>query len=198
MHIFKESDIANLEKTESVNLINSLPGFKSVNLIGTKDEKGFENVAIFSTVIHLGSKPPLIGFIHRPLSEFGHTFRNIESTGFYTINTIHKEILNKAHESSNKLPKEMSEFEAYELPSEYIDNFFAPFVKDSFVKYGLELREIIPIKTNGTYLIAGEVKLIICNKGLMDDSKNIDHIKGNTIGAFGIDNYIKPEIIIRY
>jgi flavin reductase (DIM6/NTAB) family NADH-FMN oxidoreductase RutF len=193
MHIFNESDIANLERQESINLINSLPGLKSVNLVGTKDVNGLENAAIFSTVIHLGSKPPLIGFIHRPLGEFGHTFRNIESTGFYTINTIHREIVTKAHKSSNKFPKEMSEFDACELPSEYIGDFFAPFVKESYLKYGLELKEILPIKTNGTFLISGEVKIIICEKKLLDTSMNIDHIKANTVGAFGLDRYIKPK-----
>jgi flavin reductase (DIM6/NTAB) family NADH-FMN oxidoreductase RutF len=51
---------------ERLNLINSCTGYKSANLIATKSEDGAVNVAIFSSITHLGSNPALIGFIVRP------------------------------------------------------------------------------------------------------------------------------------
>jgi flavin reductase (DIM6/NTAB) family NADH-FMN oxidoreductase RutF len=51
---------------ERLNLINSCTGYKSANLIATKSVDGAVNVAIFSSITHLGSNPALIGFIVRP------------------------------------------------------------------------------------------------------------------------------------
>ena len=48
-------------------LVNSLSGFKSANLIGTRNKQNHNNLAIFSSVVHLGSSPALVGFITRPV-----------------------------------------------------------------------------------------------------------------------------------
>ena len=61
MH-YSEEDIENLEKVFRINLINSCSGYKSANLIGSTSETGINNLAIFSSITHLGSNPPLLGF----------------------------------------------------------------------------------------------------------------------------------------
>jgi flavin reductase (DIM6/NTAB) family NADH-FMN oxidoreductase RutF len=58
-------EIEKLEKLERLNLINSCTGYKS-NLLATKSVDGLSNVAIFSSITHLGSSPAMIGFIVRP------------------------------------------------------------------------------------------------------------------------------------
>ena len=190
MFTFKKSDLLNLEKNSSVHLINSLPGLKSLNLIGTKSNDGFENLAIFSSVIHLGSNPPLIGFIHRPKSDFSHTLKNIEATGHYTINSVHQSMILKAHVTAEKNPLEVSEFETSGLQSEYLDGFFAPFVKESRLKYGLKMLEVIPIPANGTFLIVGEVFNIMVDPKLLKENYSIDHILNGTAGVTGVEEYI--------
>ena len=65
IHISKNT-ISQMEKVERLNLINSCTGYKSANLIATKSESGESNVAIFSSITHLGSDPALLGFIMRP------------------------------------------------------------------------------------------------------------------------------------
>jgi flavin reductase (DIM6/NTAB) family NADH-FMN oxidoreductase RutF len=59
MTVISRDDISQLEKVER-NLINSCTGYKSANLIATKSEDGAVNVAIFSSITHLGSNPALI------------------------------------------------------------------------------------------------------------------------------------------
>ena len=61
MH-FDEEQIENLDKIFRINLINSCSGYKSANLIGTISDKGVKNLAVFSSITHLGSNPPLLGF----------------------------------------------------------------------------------------------------------------------------------------
>ena len=62
---FNTNDFENLHHLYRINLINSCSGFKSANLIGTKSLSGVSNVAIFSSVTHIGSNPPLLGFFLR-------------------------------------------------------------------------------------------------------------------------------------
>ena len=140
MHIDK-SDIEGFEKIYRLNLINSISGIKPANLIGTRSLKQIDNVAIFSSVVHLGSNPAQLGFIMRPQSnKFSDTFKNIKDTGCYTINHIHADLIKRAHYTSAKLRSEESEFETMNIEKEFIKDFYAPFVKESFVqKITLEL-----------------------------------------------------------
>lgn len=66
MKHFSKEDISKMSSIYRLNMINSCTGYKSANLIGTKSKKGVTNLAVFNSVIHLGSNPPLIGFILRP------------------------------------------------------------------------------------------------------------------------------------
>jgi hypothetical protein len=59
--IFKAYEIANLDSKFKLNLINSIGGIKSGNLIGTKSSNGGTNLAIFFSNMHLQSNPPLLG-----------------------------------------------------------------------------------------------------------------------------------------
>ena len=49
-------DIDLLDSRERVHLINSLGGFKSVSLIGTKSPSGNTNLSIFSSIFHIVQK----------------------------------------------------------------------------------------------------------------------------------------------
>ena len=81
MHYFNSNDLDGLSKIYRLNLINSITGYKSANLIGTQSLNGKTNLAIFSSVIHLGSNPALIGFVLRPTTVPRHTYSNLKATG---------------------------------------------------------------------------------------------------------------------
>ena len=68
MYLNKDS-IQQLEKVDRLNLINSITGISPANLIGTISNDSIENLAIFSSVVHIGSNPPLMGFVLRPTKE---------------------------------------------------------------------------------------------------------------------------------
>ena len=119
------TDIEKFEKQKRVHLINSLGGFKSVALVGTSDKNGNTNLAIFSSFFHIGANPPLIGMIFRPSPPERDTMRNIIDTGFYTVNHINENIYKQAHQTSARYDKELSEFDATGLKTDYKNNFFA-------------------------------------------------------------------------
>lgn len=181
-------DIKEMGKTQRLNLINSITGIKPGNLIGTKDGE-YTNLAVISSVVHLGSNPPFIGFVMRPATVERHTLSNIKKHKVYTINHIHSDFQKKAHYTSVKLAKEESEFNACELTEEYIDGFDAPFVKESKIKLGMELREIIPIESNGTALIVGEVVHLSIPDEFVDENGYIDLGKADSVGISGLNSY---------
>jgi len=152
--------LAAMELRYRASFINSLTGFKSVALIGTKNHEGQENLAIFNSLVHLGANPALIGMIVRPDSVERHTLENIESTGFYTINHILESFVEQAHHTAARYPRSVSEFEASGLIPEYKSDFFAPFVKESVVQIGMKFKTKLDISINNTIMVIGEIQWI--------------------------------------
>jgi hypothetical protein len=66
-----------METRYRASFVNSLGGFKSVVMIGSKNKKGQENLAIFNSLIHIGANPALCAFIVRPDVSPRHTLENI-------------------------------------------------------------------------------------------------------------------------
>lgn len=185
------ADIKLLEKQVRVHLINSLGGFKSVALVGTKSESGNLNLAIFSSVFHLGANPPLVALIFRPSPPERDTLRNIIGTGFYTLNHINEAIYQKAHQTSARYDSEVSEFEAVGLTPEFKNDFQAPFVKESVIQLGMALKEKVDITINNTTMIIGEIVQIYVPEDCLFEDGFIDIEKANTITCSGLDSYHK-------
>ncbi len=197
MHTITSADIAAMEKLVRVQLANSLPGPKPISLIGTISENGHENLAPFSTVTHLGSKPPLIGLISRPDLVDRHTLSNILATKSYTINHIHPAIMERAHHCSARYPREISEFAASGLTPHYHPDITAPFVAESRLRYALKLAETIPIPTNNTILIVGEVKLIQLPVEHLAADGSVDLLALESMASTALDTYFQLSTATR-
>lgn len=174
MKFFDTKDIYNLNKIFKINLINSCSGFKSANLLGSISEEGITNVAIFSSVTHLGSSPPTLGFILRPTIIPRDTYRNIKESGVFTINHIWEDVVEKAHHTSAKYSEEISEFEMTGLEPEFKGNFKAPFVKNAPVQMSMKFIEEIYVPSNDVLLIVAEIQeLFVKNELLEEDGLSI-------------------------
>ncbi|MGB3947647.1 MAG: flavin reductase [Bacteroidia bacterium] len=196
MHIDKEK-LNNFEQRFRANLINSIGGFKSVCLVGTKDKEGKTNLAIFNSVVHIGAHPPLVGIIVRPDSVERHTLSNIVATKYYTLNHINENIYKQAHQTSARYSKDTSEFEATNLTPQYKNNFFAPFVQESNIQIGLELKDQINISLNNTILLIGEIQHIHIPTKCMFTDGFIDIEKAGSITCSGLDSYHNTKKIAR-
>lgn len=190
-------DLMNMEQRKRANLINSIGGFKSVCLIGTTNNENQNNLAIFNSIVHIGANPPLISFFVRPDSVERHTLANILNTEYYTINHINETIYKQAHQTAARYEKEISEFEATQLTAEFKDNFKAPFVQESFIQLGVQLKEKITIQSNQTILLIGEIKLINYPSDCMENDGFINLEKAQTITCSGLDSYYKTTKIAR-
>jgi len=190
-------EIEAMDRIYRLNLINSISGYKSANLIGT-EEKGYSNLAIFSSVTHLGSNPPLLGMVSRPNTVDRHTLDNLRSSGQYTINHIFEGITEQAHYTSAKFDKVESEFEHCNMEKEYFEGFSAPFVKQSPVKLGMKLVEEIPIKSNGTLLIVGEIEIASVAEELLTANGQLDLNRGEVVAISGLNRYHQVREIAQY
>lgn len=194
---FTHQQIADLEERKRIAMINSLSGFKSLNLIGTVNKEGETNLAIFNSVMHIGANPPLMGFISRPDSVERHTVENLKQTGFYTINHVNKDIFEKAHQTSARYQRKQSEFDAAGLKIDFKNNFAAPFVQESNIQMGLRLKEIVSIKSNGTQLIVGEIVDLYFPDEIWEEAGIIDIEKAGTIAGSSLDGYHTTKLIKR-
>lgn len=196
MHYTSE-DISNWDRVLRLKIINSVTGIKPANLIGTVGKNGTTNLAIFSSLVHLGSRPALLGLITRPQTDdVGHTLQNITESGDYTINHIHPEFTKQAHYTSAKFKRSVSEFEACGLTEEFIKDFKAPFVQESKFKIGMEFVEAIDIP-NGTKLVIGEVKHLILPDIDLNQS-DIDLEQTNSVGISGLNSYYELKKLTQY
>lgn len=198
MQIISSTTIQGWERFYRANFINSLTGFKSASLIGTVNNKGQTNLGIFSSIVHIGSDPALVGYINRPIKAAPHTLANIQSTRVYTINHIHPSILEQAHQTSAKYPAEVSEFDEVGLTPEFSENMAAPFVKESKVKYGLILEEVIPIHLNDTFLVIGKIQEVKLDPFIVSSDGFLELDKVSSLCSNGIDGYYSTHHIDRY
>jgi flavin reductase (DIM6/NTAB) family NADH-FMN oxidoreductase RutF len=193
--IITKENFSEFEKQYRTNLINSLSDFKSANLIGTISSEGKTNLAIFSSVIHVGAKPPLMGLLMRPVSIERHTYTNIKEIGYFTINHINKEIYKQAHQTSARYDKDVSEFDACKLTPQFTETVKAPYVKESEIKIGLKFVEEQEIKSNGTIFIVGEIVEIILPDDVVAMDGYVDIEKARTIATSGLDSYHETKSI---
>ncbi len=198
MQYFSINEIKAWDRFYRANFINSLQGFKPVSLIGTVNETGQPNLAIFSNIVHIGADPSLVGFINRPVAAAPHTIHNIETIREYTINHIQHSFVAAAHQTSAKYPAETNEFSAVGLTAVFKENCKAPFVGESVIQYGLNLVEIVPITHNNTFLVIGTITSVYIKEGLVEPGGFIDLEKAQTVTSLGIDSYYATRLIGRF
>lgn len=197
MTAINSKQLSEMEKYYRINLINSLSGYKSLNLAGTVNDDGVTGLCPVSSVFHLGSNPPLLGMVMRPQRPNNDTLRNIKMTEHYTLNNVLPEWYEQAHQTSASYPSGVSEFEECGLNPLYMAGFKAPFVEQSTVRIGLELRELIDVKLNGTTIVIGEIVQLLIDEPVLTADGTIDHIQASTLAVAGLDSYFLPQLLGR-
>lgn len=195
--ILDNNDILNLETRYRGNFINSLGGFKSLVLIGTKSKNGNENLAVFSSLFHLGANPALCGIIVRPNEEKENTLGNIVNTKIYTINHVLPSFYKQAHQCSAKYDEGKSEFVEVGLTPEYIGEIQAPFIAESKIKFACELVQKIDVELNGTHLLIGKIIKIIVPNQFIENDGFIHLEQAETLTCSGLDSYYTTNCLAR-
>lgn len=191
-------DIQKMEKLVRANFVNSITGYKSANLIGTISNDGVSNLAVFSSVTHLGSDPALLGFVTRPNIVPRHTYANIKANKQFTVNHIHSEIIAHAHQTAARYDESVSEFEATGLNPQFNDSTKAPFVQEAFIKIACEYVNEYAIQENGTLLMVGKIQDIYLPETSLEPDGWVNLSKTNGVTINGLDSYSKPTLLDRF
>ena len=193
------ADIAGFDKIYRLNLVNGLPGFKSANLVGTASADGATNLAVFSSALHLGSDPALLGIVTRPTTVPRHTYANLKSSGCYTLNHVPEALAAQAHYTSANFPDDVSEFDECGFTAEYRDDFPAPYVAESTLSIGMRLLEEHHI-SNGTVLLVGAVEHVYLRDDLLRPDGTPDLAAAGTAAISGLDGYhaVLPPVRFGY
>jgi flavin reductase (DIM6/NTAB) family NADH-FMN oxidoreductase RutF len=198
MKQLSQLDFSNMEKVERLNLINSCTGYKSANLIATKSIHGISNIAIFSSVTHLGSDPALIGFIVRPTTVPRDTYQNIKDTEYFTVNHITESMIADAHHTSANYENGVSEFEKTNLEEEYKEDIKVPFAKGSPIQLYCKYLSEYYIKENDTIHVIASIESLFFEENLRHDDGWLQIDKGNVVALNGLDAYCLPKLIDRF
>lgn len=194
---FSDQDLEQLTSRYKANLINSIGGLKSVNMIGSINGAGTSNLSLISSVIHIGSNPALLGFILRPTTVRRDTYENILENGCYTINQVHEDIVGKAHYTSAKFDEHESEFESLQLTPQFVENYAAPFVSESNIKIGLRF-ESEHVLQNDCRLIIGKIEHLLIENSSISEDGTVDLEKINTVSVSGLSQYYSATLLKKY
>ena len=193
---YSKDDFASWEKLYRTAVFNTLGGFKTPVLVGTKHPDTGENLAVFSNYIHIGANPAMVGLLCRPSIEPGNTYNHILETKHCTINIVAESFYKQAHQTSARYEPGISEFAQCGLEPEYLNNFASPYVAQAVIKYGCTWVETHHIG-NGTHLLVLAVdELHLPDDGLAMDG-SVNHAKFNTVAVCGLEEYYTTERLER-
>ena len=195
--IYNYDDLMQMEKQFRALFINSLGGFKSLQLLGTISEDGKTNLSVFSSIFHLGANPPLVGMVARPPGPQHDTLKNIKTISFYTLNNVLAEFYKEAHQASARYPSGESEFAKCGFTEAYIEDFKAPYVAESSLSIGLELKEIMSVSHNETSIIIGEIKWVKIDEEFVASDGFVDLEAAGSITTSGLDCYHTTKKLAR-
>ncbi|WP_396633672.1 flavin reductase family protein [Maribacter sp. R86514] len=198
MKHFSKEELGKMPSRYRAHLINSCTGYKSANLLGSKSEMGISNLAIFNSVVHIGSTPPMLGFILRPLTVKRNTYANFKESGFFTVNQVNESIIKDAHHTAASYDEDISEFSKTKLTETYLDNFQAPYVKESAIKLGCSYVNEYEIKENGCLLIIGAIEHVYLPDDILQNDGWLQLDKAQTVAINGLDAYALPQLLARF
>lgn len=198
MKYYSTKEIEEMPSRYRAHFINSVTGYKSANMLGTVSPDGTTNLAIFSSVIHLGSNPPLLGFVLRPRTVIRNTYDNLKKSGIFTVNHVNRDIIKHAHQTSAKYEGSVSEFDQTNLTEEYLEGFEAPYVKESVIKLGCSYQNEYYLKENDCIFIIGNIEHIHIDESIQSEDGWLNLEQAETVAINGLDGYAFPQVLDRF
>ena len=198
--ILQKAEIEALPQRQRAALINSIPCFKPVVLVGTANNAGQTNLSVINSCFHIGAAPALLGMIIRPAPEGTerHTLENILETGWYTLNAMTPEMTQRGHHTSARFAREQSEFAECGFDVLWQAPVEAPFVAESPLKVGLKLAEHHTLQINGTQLLIGSVETLEFDESAYREDGTLDLHALDLVAAVGLDAYHAVDTGQRY
>ena len=165
--------------------------------VGTINNLGTTNLAVFNSLVHIGANPPMAAIIIRPDSVDRHTLQNIRSSGCFTVNNVLASFYQQAHQTSGRYANDISEFDATGLTPLFREGFMAPFVKESTLQLTFQLVQEVPIVINGTIMVIGALQSAHLPEAIVASDGFVDHLAAGSVHVAGVDAYYDSTPLAR-
>lgn len=180
-------EILSWEREYRRAFVNTLSGIKAAFLLATQDQNGRNNLALFTSVVHLGAAPPLLGVVLRPAQSRQDTRRIIQPGTPFSLNAVSLNQMEAAHQCSAHYPADQSEFDACRLTPWFSATHRAPFVKESPLKIGLTAVDLMDVKANGTRFVVASVTEVHLEEKLLGPDGQIRPHDAQLCGVVGLN-----------
>jgi flavin reductase (DIM6/NTAB) family NADH-FMN oxidoreductase RutF len=135
--------------------------------------------------------------IMRPHTVTRDTLSNIKQQGFYTLNHVSTEWVDKAHQTSARYAPEESEFDAVGLTPQFSESFSAPYVQESEIKMGLKVAQHFTL-LNDTEMVIGEIQELFIPESIIDDDGYANIEQAGSACISGLDSYHSTTRIAQF
>jgi len=173
--------------------VNTLSGAKAAFLLSSISNNTVFNLALVTSVVHLGAAPPLLAVLLRPPEAGQDSRENIEINGYFTLNAVSRPFLEAAHQCSARYPRETSEFEACGLTPWQSATLDTPFVRESPLKMGLKAIECVDVQANNSRLIVGALLEVHLDDRLLERDGQLLPDKADLCGVAGLNAWYALE-----
>lgn len=178
-------NFSTITESKKYSVISNTIFPRPIAWISTEDY-GIVNLAPFSYFAPLSSEPPLVMVSiakKEDTQEFKDTFANILKHKVCTINLAHKGLLKDLTNTSEDLPKEISECEKFGIKTKSVVADFPPMVADVKCALFCEFVKSVEIGSRYEPLIL-EIKHVYVNDENIDEK---NHIYLDNIGRVGME-----------
>jgi len=167
---------------------------RPIAFVSTMDARGRLNVAPFSYFNAITNQPPLLGIsINRRKGEVKDTYRNIEQTGEFVVNTVDEALGARMVQTSGEWPEDVDEFRLAGLTPVASDLVKPPRVGESPVN--MECRLYRSIELGATFFVVGEILRAHVRDEVLTDGR-VDIARLQPLGRLGGDGYsVVREVI---
>lgn len=150
--------------------------------VSTASADGMTNVAPFSFFSGVGSRPPTLLFCpaNGRHGEPKDTLRNIQETGDFVVNIVPFAVAEEMNASSENLPPNKSEFDAFGLTAVSSHKVKSPRVAESPVQFECTTRQVLPMGEG-----PGAANIVIGNIVYL-------HIDDRVVGA---KELVEPDLL---
>jgi flavin reductase (DIM6/NTAB) family NADH-FMN oxidoreductase RutF len=190
---FVSVDLSELSPREAYSLLVEAVIPRPIAFVSTISAGGVPNLAPFSFFMMGGASPPSVAY-SPTLNRDGRpkdSLRNVEETGEFVINTVHREIAEEMNRTSASYPSEVSEWDHSELSPIPSDLVRPMRVAQSLVQFECKVFQIVRHgsgPTSAAYVI-GEVVRAHYASELFEEGK-IRHGAIQLLGRVGRAGYL--------
>ena len=170
---------------------------RPIAFVGTKDNKGNDNLAPFSFFNGFGANPPIVGFSPSLSGRTGKpkdTLLNIKENPEFSISIVDYSIVEQTSLASSEYSRSIDEFTKSGLEKFQCTHVSAPAVKGSPFNMECKLYDIIELggKPGSGNLILGEVMRFHVRNDIYTNNK-IDPLKIDAVSRLGYNWYSRSN-----